>query len=138
MSQSLENRPENFELRPRGAANQLAKTSTPTPPPPSSNLLAITIPKGAKDKVARAEKAYQDELVNIASSQAPQLVDFNDLLMDLPSLFTRVAITTKMKPRESLVPKAVASSPLASGATLPTPSINPLLKRMASDAPPAT
>ncbi|GAA0168182.1 hypothetical protein LIER_22954 [Lithospermum erythrorhizon] len=79
-----------------------------------------------------------NELVNIASSQAPQLVDFNDMLMDRPSLFTRVAITTKTKPRESLVPEAVSSSPLPSGATLPTPSINPLLKRMASDAPPAT
>ncbi|GAA0169410.1 hypothetical protein LIER_40753 [Lithospermum erythrorhizon] len=44
----------------------------------------------------------------------------------------------KTKPRESLVPEAVASSPLASGATLPTPSINPLVKRMASDGPPPT
>ncbi|GAA0155546.1 hypothetical protein LIER_13250 [Lithospermum erythrorhizon] len=58
----------------------------------------------------------------MASSQVPQLVDFNDMLMDRPSVFTLVAITTKMKPRESLVPEAVASSPLASGTSLPTPS----------------
>ncbi|GAA0170443.1 hypothetical protein LIER_40965 [Lithospermum erythrorhizon] len=53
-------------------------------------------------------------------------------------MFIWVAITTKAKPRESLVPEAVASSPFASGTSLPTPSVNPLLKRMASDALPTT
>ncbi|GAA0157435.1 hypothetical protein LIER_14703 [Lithospermum erythrorhizon] len=80
-----------------------------------------------------AMKPY--ELVNIAASKAPQLVDFDDMLMERPFLFTRVAITPKTKPRESLIPEAVSSSPSATGVALPTPSINPLLKRMASDAP---
>ncbi|GAA0166901.1 hypothetical protein LIER_21958 [Lithospermum erythrorhizon] len=69
------------------------------------------------------------------ASKAPQLVDFDDMLMDRPSLFTRMAITTKTKPRELLVSEAVSSSPPTIGMALPTPSINPLLKRMASDAP---
>ncbi|GAA0169010.1 hypothetical protein LIER_23582 [Lithospermum erythrorhizon] len=79
-----------------------------------------------------------DELVNMASSQVPQLVDLDDMLMDFPSLFTCVAITTQIKPRESLVPGAAASFPITSGAALPNASVNPLLKRMASDVPLAT
>ncbi|GAA0161911.1 hypothetical protein LIER_18118 [Lithospermum erythrorhizon] len=163
MSQSSENKPENFELRPRGAANQPDQAHTSIPKSHSANPLANTVSESAKDEAARMEKAYQgimaflptfvknstppdltddqldDELVNMASSQAPQLVDFNDMLMmDRPSLFTRVAITTQTKPRELLIPEAVASSPLASGVVLPTPSMNPRLKRMASDAPPTT
>ncbi|GAA0145853.1 hypothetical protein LIER_36208 [Lithospermum erythrorhizon] len=74
----------------------------------------------------------------MAASKAPQLVDFNDMLMDRPSVFTRMAITTKTKPRESLVLEAISSSPPATGVALTTLSINPLLKRMASDAPNAS
>ncbi|GAA0146292.1 hypothetical protein LIER_06284 [Lithospermum erythrorhizon] len=131
MSQSSENRPEEFQLCPRGAANQPDRASTRTPLSPSANPLDINNPEGARDEAAQAEKAYQDmmaslptfvknstppdladdelddELVNIAFSQASQLVDFNVMLMDRPSLFTWVAITTKTKPCESLVHEAL-------------------------------
>ncbi|GAA0167648.1 hypothetical protein LIER_22531 [Lithospermum erythrorhizon] len=47
-----------------------------------------------------------DEIATMAASFAPQLVDFDAMLMDRPSLFTRMSITTKTKPRESMVPEA--------------------------------
>ncbi|GAA0155545.1 hypothetical protein LIER_13249 [Lithospermum erythrorhizon] len=59
MSQSSENQPENFELRPRGTANQSDQACTPTPASPSANPLSSTVPESAKDEAARVEKAYQ-------------------------------------------------------------------------------
>ncbi|GAA0174432.1 hypothetical protein LIER_27822 [Lithospermum erythrorhizon] len=79
-----------------------------------------------------------DELANITAFREPQLVDFDDMLMDRPSIFTRMAITTKTKPRESLLNEVTFTYPPATSVVLPTPSINPLLKRMASDAPSAS
>ncbi|GAA0152925.1 hypothetical protein LIER_11284 [Lithospermum erythrorhizon] len=70
------------------------------------------------------------EITAMAASTKPQLVDFNVMMMDHPSLFTRVAITTKTKPSESMVPEATSTSPHLPSAIVPTPSINPMLKRM--------
>ncbi|GAA0170792.1 hypothetical protein LIER_24976 [Lithospermum erythrorhizon] len=75
-----------------------------------------------------------DELVNIAASKEPQLVDFDDMLMDRPSLFARVPIITKTKPRESMIPEATSTSPPPTS-VVHTPTINPLLKRMETVAP---
>ncbi|GAA0176380.1 hypothetical protein LIER_29385 [Lithospermum erythrorhizon] len=79
----------------------------------------------------------RDEIANIAASIKPQLVDFDDMLMDHPSLFTRVAIITKTKPRESLIPEATSTSPSPTNRA-PTQTINPLLKRMATSVPSAS
>ncbi|GAA0161414.1 hypothetical protein LIER_17738 [Lithospermum erythrorhizon] len=75
-----------------------------------------------------------DEIASIASSREPQLVYFDAMLMDRPSLFTSVSITTKTKPRESTVPEVASTSPSLS-TVIPTPTIHPMLKRMAKDAP---
>ncbi|GAA0159158.1 hypothetical protein LIER_38806 [Lithospermum erythrorhizon] len=77
-----------------------------------------------------------DELVNIVASKEPQLVDFDDILMDHPSLSTRVPIVTKTKPRESMIPEATSTSPPPTS-VVHTPAINPLLKRMATAFPSA-
>ncbi|GAA0175847.1 hypothetical protein LIER_28943 [Lithospermum erythrorhizon] len=74
-----------------------------------------------------------DELVAIVASKEPQLVDFDDMLIDRPSLFTRVPIVTKNKTRESMIPEATSTSPPTN--IVPTPPINPLLKRMVTAAP---
>ncbi|GAA0168193.1 hypothetical protein LIER_22963 [Lithospermum erythrorhizon] len=65
----------------------------------------------------------------------PQLVDFDVMLMDHSSLFTHVAITTKTKPHASMVLEDTSTGPPST--TLLTPSINPVLKRMATYAPSA-
>ncbi|GAA0159852.1 hypothetical protein LIER_38934 [Lithospermum erythrorhizon] len=60
------------------------------------------------------------------------------MLMDLPSLFSRVPIVTKTKPGESMIPKVTSISPPPTN-TIPTPTINPLPKRIATttlSAPP--
>ncbi|GAA0143362.1 hypothetical protein LIER_04062 [Lithospermum erythrorhizon] len=59
------------------------------------------------------------------------------MLMDRPCLFTRVAIVTKTKPRESLLSEAVLSSPPPT-TTVPIPAINPFLTRMATTTPSAS
>ncbi|GAA0145856.1 hypothetical protein LIER_36209 [Lithospermum erythrorhizon] len=72
MSQSTENQPENFELCPRRAANQVEasisggipilhpdRPSNPAPQTAPVNPLAITYPEGVRDEAGRAEKAYQ-------------------------------------------------------------------------------
>ncbi|GAA0172206.1 hypothetical protein LIER_26073 [Lithospermum erythrorhizon] len=79
--------------------------------------------------------AREDELVAIDASKEPQLVDFDDMLMDRPSLFTRVPIVTKTKLRESMIPEAISTSPPTN--TIPAPTINPILKRKATVAPSA-
>ncbi|GAA0176170.1 hypothetical protein LIER_29213 [Lithospermum erythrorhizon] len=78
--------------------------------------------------------SLQKEISSIAASTQPQLVSFDNMLMDRPSLFTRVAIVTKTKPRESFLSKVVSSSPPPT-TTVPIPAINPFLKRMATAAP---
>ncbi|GAA0159122.1 hypothetical protein LIER_15977 [Lithospermum erythrorhizon] len=77
----------------------------------------------------------RDEIANIAASVEPQLVDFDDILVDRPSLVTCVAIATKTKPRESMVPEATSTP---STNNVPILVINPLLKRMATAAPSAS
>ncbi|GAA0151669.1 hypothetical protein LIER_10344 [Lithospermum erythrorhizon] len=72
MSPSLENQPENFELRPCGEANQVEasvsggmpilhpdRPTNPTLQTAPVNPFVITVPEGVRDKAARAEKAYQ-------------------------------------------------------------------------------
>ncbi|GAA0186519.1 hypothetical protein LIER_33807 [Lithospermum erythrorhizon] len=77
---------------------------------------------------------FADEIANIAASAEPKLVDFNDMLMDRLSLFTRVAIVPKTKPRKSMVLEATSSSPPPT-VNVHIPMINPLLKRMAMTSP---
>ncbi|GAA0170331.1 hypothetical protein LIER_24619 [Lithospermum erythrorhizon] len=151
MSQSFENQADNFVLRPRvvedqaeasvssrishiqtgGPLNHVSltqqlKPANPTPPK--------TTAKGAIEEAARTEKAYQYEIANISASAEPKLVDFDDMLMDHPSLFTRVAIVPKAKPRKSMVPEATSTSPPPT-VNVSIPTINPLLKRMATASP---
>ncbi|GAA0152848.1 hypothetical protein LIER_11223 [Lithospermum erythrorhizon] len=81
--------------------------------------------------------SFANEIAIIVAFAKPQLVDFDDMLMDRPSPFTRVAIVTKTKPRESLVLEATSTSPPPTNSA-PTPAINPLLKRMATVVPSAS
>ncbi|GAA0143824.1 hypothetical protein LIER_04418 [Lithospermum erythrorhizon] len=86
------------------------------------------------DKVFSSQDKGQppswDEIANIAASAEPKLVDFNDMLMDCPSFFTRVAIVPQTNPLKSMVPEATSSSPPPT-VNVPIPTIYPLLKRMA-------
>ncbi|GAA0164998.1 hypothetical protein LIER_20508 [Lithospermum erythrorhizon] len=81
------------------------------------------------------------EIANITASAQPKLVDFDDMLIDRPSLFTHVAIVPKTKPCKSMVPEANSSSPPPTvNVLIPTvnvliPTINPLLKKMAKASP---
>ncbi|GAA0167947.1 hypothetical protein LIER_22779 [Lithospermum erythrorhizon] len=72
-----------------------------------------------------------DKIANIVVSTEPKLVDFDDMLIDHPSLFARVAIIMKTKPRESVVPESISTSPPSTNNVL-IPAIDPLLKRMAT------
>ncbi|GAA0156183.1 hypothetical protein LIER_38229 [Lithospermum erythrorhizon] len=66
-----------------------------------------------------------DKIANIAASAERQLVDFDDMLMDNPSLFTRLAIVTKTKSRDAMIHEATSTSPPPTNSA-PTPTINPL------------
>ncbi|GAA0168603.1 hypothetical protein LIER_23280 [Lithospermum erythrorhizon] len=85
----------------------------------------------SKDK---SQPPSWEDISSITASTQPQLVTFDDMLMDRLSLFTRVAIVTKTKPCESLYSKAVSSS-LPPTTTVPIPAINPFMKRMETAAP---
>ncbi|GAA0162188.1 hypothetical protein LIER_18334 [Lithospermum erythrorhizon] len=75
-----------------------------------------------------------DEIADIAASTEPKLVDFDDMLMDSPSLFTRVAIVPKKKPRKCMIQEPSSISPPPTN-NVHIPAINPLLKRMATTSP---
>ncbi|GAA0169858.1 hypothetical protein LIER_24243 [Lithospermum erythrorhizon] len=73
MSQSSENHPQNFELRPRGSVSQGEvsisgemhmlhpnRLATPMPQTTTTKPLAITVPENIRGEAARAEKAYQE------------------------------------------------------------------------------
>ncbi|GAA0175146.1 hypothetical protein LIER_28381 [Lithospermum erythrorhizon] len=88
-----------------------------------------------------AEAAFQEEIVSYTNTKrAPADVDFDDMVSDRPSPFSRVAITTKMKPRASMVPKSTFATPLASDShhpptKVPVPKILSMLKRLAKETP---
>ncbi|GAA0140976.1 hypothetical protein LIER_02224 [Lithospermum erythrorhizon] len=63
-----------------------------------------------------------EEIVSYVNiDRAPTVVDFDDLVSDRPTLFPRVAITTKTKPRTSMVPESFSPVLLATDSHPPTP-----------------
>ncbi|GAA0141728.1 hypothetical protein LIER_35447 [Lithospermum erythrorhizon] len=58
--------------------------------------------------------------------------DFDEMLSERPPLFTRMAITTKTKPRDSMVPESTSAAPLPS-TVIVAPVVNSILKRMVKD-----
>ncbi|GAA0139404.1 hypothetical protein LIER_00956 [Lithospermum erythrorhizon] len=76
-------------------------------------------PNNAVDPVlvARADAAYQEELVFVASAVQPEEVNFDVMLGETSSLFDRVKLKSKTKPRKSMVPadfQPVAPLPITS------------------------
>ncbi|GAA0174158.1 hypothetical protein LIER_27604 [Lithospermum erythrorhizon] len=120
MSQSSENNIDNFIIRHRveaiqeeasisGGMKVIQTSVSPNPAPIQPADLA---------EAARAEAAYQEELVTYAT-KGPSVV-----------------ITSKTKPRESLVPLPASAAPLSTGIlAILIPS---MLKRMAKEIPAST
>ncbi|GAA0150763.1 hypothetical protein LIER_09628 [Lithospermum erythrorhizon] len=73
-----------------------------------------------------------NELMLIASASPLADVEFDTMLGERSSFFTRVKAKYKTKPRESMVPASFApATPLPAAAS----AINPLLKRVANNMP---
>ncbi|GAA0186213.1 hypothetical protein LIER_33501 [Lithospermum erythrorhizon] len=88
---------------------------------------------GDMDDVALIRRTLpQAEITSCAAPKSkPAEIDFDEMLSERPSLFTRVAITTKTRPRESLAPESAPAS-------IPTILIPSMLKRMATEIPSST
>ncbi|GAA0140742.1 hypothetical protein LIER_02037 [Lithospermum erythrorhizon] len=103
----------------------------------TSNPIPATIdPREAE----RAGDAYQEEIVSYTNTErVPTDVDFDDMVSDRPSFFPRVTITTKTKPRASLVPESTSAPPQATASTpsptIPLAKIPLMLKRLAREPP---
>ncbi|GAA0158498.1 hypothetical protein LIER_15506 [Lithospermum erythrorhizon] len=104
----------------------------------TSNLTHVPVdPREAE----RAEAAYQEEVISYTDTEkASADVDFDDMVSDRPSLFCRVAITTKTKPGASMVPESTSTTPQATGSnppqtTIPLAKIPSMLKRLAGEPP---
>ncbi|GAA0151220.1 hypothetical protein LIER_09988 [Lithospermum erythrorhizon] len=64
---------------------------------------------------------YWEEIISYNNvDRAPADVDFDDMVSDRPTLFSRVAITSKTKPRASVVPESTYVPPPTTGSTFPT------------------
>ncbi|GAA0158682.1 hypothetical protein LIER_15640 [Lithospermum erythrorhizon] len=103
--------------------------------------------------LVKAGLVYDKEFNPKAPSDPPSWsVDFNDMVSDWPTLFPRVAITSKTKPRASMIPASSSTTPLASGPSPPAPANPPtttnspsiplakipsMLKRLAREPPPS-
>ncbi|GAA0175554.1 hypothetical protein LIER_28702 [Lithospermum erythrorhizon] len=113
----------------------LKSVARPLPPDTENDLIAIdkirsVLPQDAGDSYSPLILTpinFTDELMLIAFPSPPAYVDFNDMLGERPSFFTRVKAKSKNKPKESMVPASFAST-----APLPAavPAMNPLLKRV--------
>ncbi|GAA0149571.1 hypothetical protein LIER_43064 [Lithospermum erythrorhizon] len=78
-------------------------------------------------------KAMIKELVTYAvGGLKPNEIDFEEILSERPSHFKRVVITSKAKPRESMVPESASATPLPI-TTIAAPTVNSILKSMAKD-----
>ncbi|GAA0150870.1 hypothetical protein LIER_09714 [Lithospermum erythrorhizon] len=88
--------------------------------------------------VEEAILVLADELMIITSARQMEEVDFDAMLGERPSFFDRVKITSKVKPRESMVPPDFApAAPLPSSSVV-VPQVRPILKRIASEFPTTT
>ncbi|GAA0153499.1 hypothetical protein LIER_11722 [Lithospermum erythrorhizon] len=77
---------------------------------------------------APGDPSSWEEIISYTDTEkAPADVDFDDMVSDRPPLFSRVAITTKTKPRASMVPESTSTTPLATGSN-PPPTTIPLVK----------
>ncbi|GAA0154548.1 hypothetical protein LIER_12495 [Lithospermum erythrorhizon] len=81
-------------------------------------------------------KMEKEEITSYTGrDKAPAGFDFDEMLSEQPSLFPRVAITTKTKPRASMVAESTPASPPVAISAILIPS---MLKRLEKDVPAST
>ncbi|GAA0139652.1 hypothetical protein LIER_01153 [Lithospermum erythrorhizon] len=62
----------------------------------------------------------------------PNKIDFGEMLSQWSSILKRVAITSKTRPRKSLIPESESAAPIPSN-IIPAHTVTSMLKRLASD-----
>ncbi|GAA0157737.1 hypothetical protein LIER_43416 [Lithospermum erythrorhizon] len=85
--------------------------------------------------VDEAMLVLADELMIITSMSKIEEVDFDAMLGERPSFFDRVKITSKVKPKESMVPSDFPPATPLPSSFVAIPQVRPILKRIASAFP---
>ncbi|GAA0168203.1 hypothetical protein LIER_22971 [Lithospermum erythrorhizon] len=85
------------------------------------------------DPVNTSDPPSWEEIAIYATfASKPNEIDFGEMLSERHSIFTRVAITSKIKPNESLIPVLGSTPPLPTS-TIPAHVVSSVLKRLASE-----
>ncbi|GAA0163345.1 hypothetical protein LIER_39580 [Lithospermum erythrorhizon] len=87
--------------------------------------------KGFDPKNPEKPPSWHELISSTAKSLKPTTINFETILSTRPSPFTRVTLTSKAQPRESMVPESSSAAPPP--ATIPSVSIPPILKRLAKE-----
>ncbi|GAA0144229.1 hypothetical protein LIER_04729 [Lithospermum erythrorhizon] len=135
MSQSSENQ-DNFELRPRTNADH-----TETSISEWMALLSVADQPATRETekaTATQEPNNAVDPVLVARADAAYKVNFDVMLGERSSLFDRVKLKSKTKPRKSMVPanfQPAAPLPITS---IPATKVNSMLKRIIENIPTST
>ncbi|GAA0182964.1 hypothetical protein LIER_30468 [Lithospermum erythrorhizon] len=107
--------------------------------------LPLNLTEDQLDGITTYFSIRHDKIISYTNvDDGPADVDFDDMVSDRPTLFTRVAITSKTKPMASMVPESSSIPPSATSATPPTTlpptsilyaNVPSMLKRLAREPP---